>query len=150
LPTHRSGMVDQSLAFTVFARAVLNHVSTQHYDAVFATSSRLMTAALGARVARTKRIPLYLDIRDLFTDTIGNLLAHSPLKLTTPLFQALERWSYGAAERVTIVSEGFRSHVQRVAPFTPVSCFTNGIDDEFLKADFSRKDTSADPRPLVL
>lgn len=150
LPTHRSGMVDQSRAFSVFAKAVFNHVSTRQYDAVFATSSRLMTAVLAAHIARTKRIPLHLDIRDLFTDTIDNLFARSPLKLTTPLFQALERWSYGAAERMTIVSEGFRAHVQRIAPSTPVSCFTNGIDDEFLKSDFTGEGGSTDPRPLIL
>ena len=33
-----------------------------------------MTAALGAWIARRKRARLYLDIRDIFVDTIGDML----------------------------------------------------------------------------
>ena len=74
LPSHKSGMGDQSKAFLAYARGVRSHVRDRKYDLVFATSSRLMTAVLGAHVARRQKIPLYLDIRDIFVYTIQDIL----------------------------------------------------------------------------
>src|SRR5688572_12861142 len=51
LPPHQSGMLDQSRAFLQFARGARNIALGRSYDVVFATSSRLMTAALGAWIA---------------------------------------------------------------------------------------------------
>ena len=48
LPSHKSGMVDQSRAFAAFAYKALSLTSGRKWDAIIATSSRLMTAALGA------------------------------------------------------------------------------------------------------
>ncbi|MEX1056443.1 MAG: glycosyltransferase, partial [Natronospirillum sp.] len=66
LPAHESGMADQSRAFLAYAREVRKFVKRREYDVVFASSSRLMTAVLGAWVARRLDVPLYLDIRDIF------------------------------------------------------------------------------------
>src|SRR5262245_7684512 len=59
LPTHASDMRGQARAFWRFARSALRLTHGRHYDLVFATSSRLMTAVLGALVARRNRAPLY-------------------------------------------------------------------------------------------
>jgi glycosyltransferase involved in cell wall biosynthesis len=150
LPTHRSGMADQSRAFAVYARTVLRHVAAETYDAIFATSSRLMTAALAAHVARRKRVPLYLDIRDLFTDTIGDLFAGSTMKASLPFVRMLERRSFQTAGRISIVSDGFADHIRAIAPDVSIRSFTNGIDDEFLDADFSKPSQEADALPLIL
>ena len=48
LPAHRSDLWGQSRAFLHFARRARRHAAQGQYDVVFATSSRLMTAALGA------------------------------------------------------------------------------------------------------
>lgn len=58
LPAHSSAMLDQSKAFLAYARGVLLAVRGQRYDLIYATSSRLMTAALGAGIARRHRTPL--------------------------------------------------------------------------------------------
>lgn len=136
LPPHRSGMGDQARAFTSYARGVMKETRGGRWDAVIATSSRLMTAALGARVARKHGIPFYLDNRDLFTDTMSDLLAGSPLKTVLPAFRWLERRTFRTATRVNVVSAGFLPYMRRVAPSHEYRVFTNGIDDEFLSADF--------------
>lgn len=74
LPVHKNGMMDQSRAFLSYATAVKGFVEGREYDVVYASSSRLMTAVLGAWVARKLRVPLYLDIRDIFVDTIKDVL----------------------------------------------------------------------------
>lgn len=45
---HNSGMLDQSRAFFSYLKGVLGITRNKDYDVVYATSSRLMTASLGA------------------------------------------------------------------------------------------------------
>ena len=149
LPDHQSGMADQTKAFAAFALRARRETAGGHWDAVLATSSRLMTAALGAHIARRSGAPLYLDIRDLFADTTSDLLARSPLRVLLPIFRVLERRTLRAAARVNLVSAGFLPLLRDVAPQHDYRLFTNGIDDEFLDMDFSRR-TSASDVPLIL
>ena len=110
LPKHNSGVRDQSIAFGTFARAALSLIEGNEYDVVFATSGRLMTAALGAFIARRKHATLYLDIRDIFVDTISDLLLSKLSWIAKPGFSALERWTIGRAARVNLVSRGFEKY----------------------------------------
>ena len=132
LPPHQGGMFDQAIAFISFAREVSRQTRGQEYDLVFATSSRLMTAVLGAWVARKKRIPLYLDIRDIFVDTIKDVLPRHFAILAKPVFSVLERWAINSASKVNLVSQGFAEYFSTRYPRQQFSYFTNGIDDEFL------------------
>ena len=132
LPPHQSGMFDQAKAFISFAREVSRQTRGKEYDLVFATSGRLMTAVLGAWVARKKRIPLYLDIRDIFVDTIKDVLPMHFAILAKPVFTVLERWAINSASKVNLVSQGFSEYFSVRYPRQRFSYFTNGIDDEFL------------------
>lgn len=134
LPTHRSGMLDQSRAFLAFAKEALDEVRGRKYDVVVATSSRLMTAVLGAWVARRGGAPLYLDVRDIFTDTIKDVAPRAIGWATQPIFAALERWAVTGATRVNLVSRGFGPDFARRYPRQRFSFFSNGIDEEFLSA----------------
>lgn len=132
LPPHRSGMIDQSRAFLAYARAVRTRIHHCNYDLIFATSSRLMTAVLGARLARSQKLPLYLDIRDIFVDTIADIL---PKWVAWPLsgaFSLLESYTIKSASKVNLVSGGFEEYFNRRYPWQRFSFFPNGIDDEFL------------------
>lgn len=132
LPSHQSGMFDQAKAFIYFAREVLRHTRGRQYNLVFATSSRLMTALLGAWVVRKNQTPLYLDIRDIFVDTIKDVLPRHLAILTKPIFSLLERWTINSAKKVNLVSQGFTEYFSARFPKQQFSFFTNGIDDEFL------------------
>jgi glycosyltransferase involved in cell wall biosynthesis len=150
LPSHKSGMADQSRAFLTYGYEALKLTRRRKWDVVVATSSRLMTAALGARVAQRGRMPLYLDIRDLFTDTMGDLLQGRRLRHILPLFAWLEKWSFQQADRLNLVSAGFLPHMRSVVPGREFSLFTNGIDDAFLEADFTASAQADDRLPLIL
>ena len=145
LPVHQSGMIDQSWAFVAYARAVRRQVGGEKYDLVISTSSRLLTASLGAWVANKHRAKLYLDIRDLFTDTIKDVLAKSFLRMLLPVFRALERWTFRKADQINVVSAGFVPHMQRAIPTIQPGVLTNGIDDEFLDTDFSMDQPNSTP-----
>jgi glycosyltransferase involved in cell wall biosynthesis len=132
LPPHQSGMLDQTKAFISFAHEVLRQTRGHQYDLVFATSSRLMTALLGAWIVRKNRTPLYLDIRDIFVDTIKDVLPRHLAIITKPVFALLERWAINSAIKVNLVSKGFAEYFSAKYPRQRFSFFTNGIDDEFL------------------
>ena len=132
LPAHKSGMVDQAKAFLVYAKQVRNIARGKHYDLVYATSSRLMTATLGAVIARSKKIPLYLDIRDIFVDTIKDVLSGKMVRFIKPFLSLLERFTIKSARKVNLVSAGFLPYFKARYPDQDYSLFTNGIDDEFL------------------
>lgn len=132
LPPHKSGMLDQSRAFLGFAKGVLRLSRGKNYDLVFATSSRLMTAILGAYVSKRTRSKLYLDIRDIFVDTIQDVLPKKFTFLVKNIFSILEHWAIRRANKINLVSEGFLPYFRQRYPKKDFMLFTNGIDQEFI------------------
>lgn len=132
--SHKSGFFDQAKAFSVYFFKTLQYIKGREYDVVFATSSRLFTASLGATISRKKKIPLYLDIRDIFVDTMRSVLKDSKLKMVIPGFSLVEKYTLSRADKINIVSEGFLPYFQGKYNKN-YSFFPNGIDEEFLGFD---------------
>ncbi len=139
LPPHQSGMVDQVKAFRVFAWSVLRTIKGRQYDLVYATSSRMATGFLGAVCARFLKTRFYLDVRDIFNENITEVLGGTAILLLLPLLNAIERFTVGTAAKVNLVSRGFLPYFQRRYPKQAFSVFPNGIDDQFLNTDFTRR-----------
>jgi glycosyltransferase involved in cell wall biosynthesis len=131
IPMHNSGMLDQSLAFISFYRQAMKIAEKSDYDLVFSTSSRLFTAFLGARIARKKGVALYLDIRDIFIDTISGILPNALRIFIIPWLNLIERYTFSAAKHINLVSEGFLVYFEAKKINASFSFFTNGIDKEF-------------------
>lgn len=134
LPSHKSGMLDQIKAFIKYYRNAKKLTMGQQYDMVFATSSRLFTAFLGARIAKSQKLPLYLDIRDIFVDTIKDVLPVKFAIIAKPIFSLIEKYTFDSAKRINLVSRGFKNYFEDRYPKSEYRWFTNGIDDEFLAA----------------
>lgn len=132
LAPHRNGLLDQTMSFATYARGVLRLVRGEQYSLVFATSSRLLTASLGAFLSRRLKTPVYLDIRDIFVDTIRDVLPRIA-PFSSLLFSPVERWTIGHAQAVNLISEGFSSYFEPRYPERRFRYFTNGIDDIFLQ-----------------
>ena len=150
LPVHKSGMIDQSKAFIHFAREAIKIGSAEKYDFIYASSSRLMTASLGAYLSRKLRVPLYLDIRDIFVDTIKDVLPRKLAWAMKPIFSLIEKWTFNRATKVNLVSEGFKDYFKGRYPQLPLSFYTNGIDEEFLGQPISSTDTAEEQIPVVV
>jgi hypothetical protein len=132
LPNHKSGVIDQAFAYLYFAFAALKITRAKKYSVVVATSSRLMTAFLGALLAFSKSSFLYLDIRDIFVDTIDNIMSKKITFFATPLFKIIESFTFSRANHINLVSRGFESYFKNKFPTKSYTYFTNGIDDTFL------------------
>ena len=151
LPAHRSDMVGQSRGFYKFAKEVNKLTRGKHYDMVFATSSRLLTASLGAWVARKTRARLYLDIRDIFADTIGEIMPQPAAFLAGSFFGLVERLTMRRAVNINLVSRGFEPYFRKRYPDKSFTWITNGIDPEFIDASESVAVSSPGPDvPTVL
>lgn len=133
LPAHESGMMDQIKSFYTYFREVIKLNKGQKADLIFASSSRLFTAFLGYILSIKYKKPLYLDIRDIFVDTISDVIKSPLIKFfMLPVLKLIEHQTFSKAVHINLISGGFKSYFH---PFKGVqfSEFTNGIDDEFLQ-----------------
>lgn len=150
LPEHHGGMLDQSKAYIPYFFGALKRAAGRDYDLVFVTSGRLMSTVLGALIARRSKAKLYLDIRDIFVDTIGDILPRPISWAIAPVFSVIEKWAIKQADSVNLVSFGFSEYFIRRYPHQRFSYFTNGIDEEFMTAApiASTARDSAGSRPI--
>ncbi|NWC73108.1 glycosyltransferase family 4 protein [Pseudomonas sp. P7759] len=150
LPIHKSGIADQARAFATYARGVSNAVKGQDYDLIVASSSRLMTAALAAAIAFRTRTPLYLDIRDIFVDTLPELFPSRFGRAGTLLFSWVERFTIRQASRVNLISPGFEDYFFERYPNLTFSTYTNGVDDLFLQPLVNQEKTATSAARLKI
>jgi UDP-N-acetylglucosamine:LPS N-acetylglucosamine transferase len=133
IPEHNSGLFDQIFSFWFFYKEAFKLVRKNNYDLVYASSSRLFTAFLGKRIASSKKLPLYLDIRDIFVDTIKDIFKNKKL-IQVPVVACLklaERYTFSNANHINLVSEGFKDYFRQYSK-PKYTFFSNGIDDLFL------------------
>jgi len=132
LPPHKSGMLDQVFSFLKYYKEVSRLNKGKKADLVFASSSRLFTAFLGYRIAKKTKTPLYLDIRDIFVDTMNDVFKSQILKtIVLPILKIIERRTFNYANHINLISGGFKEYFQKFKKAT-FSFYSNGIDDEFL------------------
>jgi UDP-N-acetylglucosamine:LPS N-acetylglucosamine transferase len=132
IPTHKSGFTDQINSFKTYFFEVKKIIKDKKYDLVFASSSRLFTAYLGYTIAKKQNIPLYLDIRDIFTDTMKDVLKSIVLKAgVLPVLNVIEKKVFNYASHINLISGGFKSYFDKYNS-SAFSSFSNGIDPEFM------------------
>ena len=133
IPPHKSGFADQIKSFQAYFSQTRKLVKGKKYDLVFASSSRLFTAYLGYSIANKQNIPLYLDIRDIFTDTLEDVLKSAAIRsLTLPVLRKVEKRTFTGAAHINLISEGFKEYFSRYGK-PNYSSYPNGIDPEFLE-----------------
>jgi len=132
IPNHKSGFLGQIKSFKEFYFEAIKISKKGNYDLVYASSSRLFTAFLGARIAQKNKAKLYLDIRDIFRETIMDIFKNSVIKFGLNIFlKPIEHYTFSRANHINLVSKGFESYFKKFDKST-FSFFTNGIDDVFL------------------
>lgn len=138
LRPHKSGMMDQVLSFYSFYWKVKKLNKAKKADLVFASSSRLFTAFLGYKIAKKNKVPLILDVRDIFVDTMSDVLKSSIFKpLIILLLKRIENKTFNYANHINLISEGFKEYFLKFKENINFSFFSNGIDNEFLNYDHS-------------
>ena len=132
VPANMNGLLDQVNAFLTYAFNVIRLLRTINSDLIYVSSSRLMTASLGAGISKIKGIPLYVDFRDIFPDAVNDVLPFRLAILIKPIFSMFEQLVVARASKINLVSFGFYDYFQRRYPGKSFSNFTNGVDEEFI------------------
>jgi len=136
-PAHNNIFYRQLITYFYFAFSafIYAYKKRKNYDIIFATSSRLGTGLLGFIVSTFTKKPLFLDIRDIFSDNlkaiklfkgfIGNFFIF--------IFKKIESLIIKKAKWVNFVSPGFfkYKHIKKLNK--KIYFFTNGIDDIFIE-----------------
>ena len=142
LPPHKGGMLDQVFSFLKFYNEVIKLNRGKGCSLVFASSSRLFTAFLGYRIASQSKAHLYLDIRDIFVDTMNDVFKSKTLKLMVlPLLKIIERKTFNYAKHINLISGGFEAYFSKFNK-SKFSYYSNGIDEEFLQKNAFNDESS--------
>lgn len=97
-------------------------------DVVVSTSPQFFCGLAGFVVARAKRVPWVLEIRDLWPEsivTVGAMHRNAGIRL----LERIESWAYRTADHIVSVTKSFVPHlVERGADRGKISVITNGVD----------------------
>ncbi len=141
LPPHKSGIADQVFCFLRFYQEVNRLNKGKKAELIFASSGRLFTAFLGYKLSQRSNVPLYLDIRDIFVDTVNDVFKSKILKIIVlPVLKYIERKIFKYANHINLISGGFKEYFQDFHK-TKFSFYPNGIDEEFLSNTTLQKKT---------
>lgn len=148
LPPHKNGFADQINSFKTYYLEVQKIARKNRYDLVYATSSKLFTAYLASVIAKKQKARLYLDIRDIFLESLENALPNKIIRGSiTPWLKYIERRTFDSADHINVVSEGFLSYFDKFK-CKSYSTFTNGIDDLFLDWEDSKDVATKETRTI--
>ena len=135
VPGHRSGMLSQTRAFGVYAISAYRLCKQLNPSFLIGTTSRLMTGLLTGVSARKIGCRYFIDLRDIFSESISELFSRKNQILggvSKTVFSFLERKLFNNAAGVNVVSEGFYEYFQKEGIDTSNwSFFPNGVDQEF-------------------
>lgn len=123
------GVVRRMLNFVSYFCAALGAaLRLPRPDVVIATSPQIFCGYAGVWYARLRRVPLVVEIRDIWPESMNAVGA----KVPRLAFWALERieWAmYRACKRLVTVGEGYRERlVEKGVPREKVSVVMNGTD----------------------
>lgn len=132
--TPNSGFARRVANYLLFAlTAVLASTKASKPDLVIATSPQFFVGIAGAIIARLKRRPFVLEIRDLWPKSVVELgqLGEGPI---LSALERLERWLYRSASGVVVNTRTFRQHIMdRGVDERNIELVYNGIDPAMFK-----------------
>jgi len=153
VPDHQNGMLLQTLTFGFYAIESYRLCKDISPDFLIGTTGRLMTGVLTGITARRLSIRYFIDLRDIFSETISALFTRKNWILglvTKYFFSFLDCRLLSNASGVNVVSEGFPDYFQNKGVDTSEwSFFPNGVDQEFVDFQPDRDCISTDIKIIL-
>lgn len=128
------GTVRRTLNYLSFMiSALFAGLFTPRPDIIISTSPQFFCGWAGALVARLRRVPFVLEVRDLWPESIVAVNAMRS-GLAIRFLGWLEQKLYAAAGLIVTVGDGYRRRlIERGVPSSKIAVITNGVDRETLK-----------------
>jgi glycosyltransferase involved in cell wall biosynthesis len=124
-----SGFLKRIANYVLFAcTAVLASLRAGRPDVVVATSPQFFAGVAGAIIARLKRRPFVLEVRDLWPKSVVELgqLGEGPILAA---LEGIERWLYRSASGIVVNTRSFIDHIAaKGVSRNDIELIYNGID----------------------
>ena len=134
------GVIKRSINYLSYlVSATLRAIFVRRPDLVIATSPQFFCGLAGVFVSRLKRVPLLLEIRDIWPASIIAVGAIGTKEqrqnsLAIRFLERLERWLYRAARHIVTVGPGYRDELlKRDVPAQKVSIIPNGVNTDLYR-----------------
>ena len=116
-----------------FVSALLAGLFVRRPDVVIATSPQFFCGWAGAWVAKIRRLPFILEVRDIWPASIVAVGAMRRNRLVA-LLQYLERRMYAAADHIVTVGGCYKDAIlQRGVPSEKITVVMNGVDTDIFR-----------------
>ena len=113
-----------------FFKALLAALRLPKPDVVIATSPQIFCGYAGVWYKRLRHVPLVIEIRDIWPESMGAVGAHIP-KLAYWMLEKIERTMYRTCDKLVTVGEGYRVRLmEKGVPEDKISIVMNGTDLE--------------------
>jgi len=128
--TANQGTLKRTLSYISFMLSAIWHTHRvrPRPDVVVATSPQFFAAVAGYVVARMKRAPFVLEIRDLWPESIvavGAIRRNAIIRF----FERLEHFLYRKADHIVVVTEAFKTFIEdKGIPSEKITVIMNGAD----------------------
>lgn len=97
-------------------------------DVVIATSPQIFCGYAGVWYKRLRHVPLVIEIRDIWPESMGAVGAHIP-KLSYWALEKIEKAMYRSCDKLVTVGEGYLARlVEKGVPDEKISIVMNGTD----------------------
>ncbi len=136
-PAANRGKIRRSLNYSSFMASALltGALRLPRPDVIVATSPQLLCAAAGQLLARWHRVPLVLEVRDLWPESLIAVGASGKRSLLVGALERIARGLYARAAHIVTVTESQRDVIVRMGvPAERVTVVPNGVDRAFLDA----------------
>lgn len=97
-----------SYALTSFVRGV----RARPLDVVYGSSPHLLAALTAWAIARIRRKPFVLEIRDVWPQVLADMGTLAPSSIVYRILERLETFLYRHADRIVYMAEGVRDHIE--------------------------------------
>ena len=115
-------------------------VKAKNVDAVFAVSTPPTQGAVAAMVAKKlskkqgKHVPFIYDLQDIFPDSLVTAGLTREGSLLWKLGRRLENYTYRNADRIIVISEGFKRNIMaKGVPAEKIDVVSNWIDTDAVR-----------------
>lgn len=136
-PAANRGKIRRSLNYSSFmaSAAIAGSLRLPRPDVVIATSPQLLCAAAGQLLARRFRVPLVMEVRDLWPESLVAVGASGRQSMLVGGLERLARGLYARAAHIVTVTESQRDVIVRFGvPADRVTVVPNGVDRGLLVA----------------
>lgn len=134
VPKQKGNLFLRGISYSIFfIKAFLKAIKlASDSDVIVATTPQLLVAYIGAIVSHKRKIPLILDVRDLWPDVMLDMNLTQDKSIVYKILKKIELYCYKHADRIVINSPAFFEPIKKLSGKEPI-LITNGIDDELFE-----------------